>query len=112
MIDQIYIIVTFVLFIVGTASIIYTMGRVRPWRKPLYWIGLIINLTFLLLYGLALFDIASGPTAGQVVGIGLRVGLFLVALSTILIPYVDRLEMKTMKKMDDIVREALKGSEQ
>lgn len=112
MIDQIYILVTFVVLIMGTVSILYTMGKVRPWRKPLYWIGLVINLIFLLLYGIGLLDLVHGPFIHRVVELGLRAGLFLVALSTVLIPYVDRLEARATKKMDDIVREALKGSEQ
>ena len=94
---QVYTTVTGLLLLVGTALTAVGLFRVRPSRKPLYMIklakGLLMSATFVLGY-LIRFAQVSLPT-NLFLGI-YYLALFVVALSLIVDPLVDRYEAKKL----------------
>ena len=87
------------MLVAGLASVIYTMPKVPVYRKPLYWLALLMNIGLLVAFTLGALRQFTGSeiVSGSTVLVILELSLFLVALELILVPYVDRLEAKLLR---------------
>lgn len=92
--DQAHLGVTFLLWVVGLIYISLTLPKVSTVRRVSYVLAVPVWLGWSLLYGIAFFSYQPVDSLAWS-GVALRVLLFAIAMEGILVPFTDRLELKS-----------------
>jgi len=94
-IDQAHVGVTAVLWIVGFFYIAHTLPKVSQVRRPSYILALPLwaGWAAIYIYAFLTNDFAQG-TQLSVLAIGFRALVFGIALEGIMVPFIDRLELR------------------
>ena len=100
-VQLIYILSGIGVLLAGFISVVYTLPRVLPYRKPIYWLLLPIAATLL-----ATFCLGFARRFGLLVGSRtvlyvLELSLILVGLVLIVIPWIDREEARKLHQGDE-----------
>jgi hypothetical protein len=91
--DQLHIGLLALTWLGGIVSMFYTIGKVSKVRRITYVLAIPVWMFFFGVYALA-FTTVQPRDHFTVVELGLRAALGVIALEGILVPYVDRLEVK------------------
>lgn len=85
----------------GLISIIYTLPKMTPWWKPLYWLGIPLAslpvIIVVLVFIEDVFNIEFIP--GSTLVVMLKVTLFILGLELIAVPAIHRLEIREFSKL-------------
>jgi hypothetical protein len=100
-VDQVHIGLLALTWLGGIVSMFFTVGKVTKVRRITYVLAIPTWIFFFGIYALAFATIEPRETF-TVVELGLRVALGIIALEGILVPYVDRLEIKSKTQVTEI----------
>lgn len=91
-----YTLVVGLVLIIGLASLIYSLKRILPYRKPLYWLAIPINVCLLAAFVGSALRRFNPPILlpPNTILFSFLLSLFLIGLLLIIVPYVDRLEAR------------------
>lgn len=91
-----YTLVVGAVLMVGLITLIYSLNRVLPYRRPLYWIAIPMDISLQITFVSYLLRRFEPPILlpANTVLFSFLLSLFLVGLLLIILPYVDRLEAK------------------
>lgn len=112
-----YTLVVGAVLIVGLVTLIYSLKRILPYRRPLYWIAIPMNVSLIITFVGSWLRRFEPPVLlpTNTVLFAFLLSLFLIGLLLILIPYVDRLEARKIspvhiaEAIQEAVRENLQG---